>query len=102
MLYFTGIEERKCFKQLKGNSRQEISVANMIELLLNCFLVYHSPMFEAQKVPERPVEVSCDITQHLVAYRASVEPECVHIPDNTHGYPVCIHYFFAELVVRCV
>ena len=68
MLYFTGIEERKCLKQLKGNSHQKISVANMIELLLKCFLVCHSPIFEAQQVPERPVEVSCDITQHLVVY----------------------------------
>ena len=57
---------------LKGNSHQELSVANMIELLLKSFLVYHSPMFEAWKVPKRPVEVSCDVTQYLVAYRAAV------------------------------
>ena len=36
---------------LKGNSHQKINVANMIELLLRSFLVYHSPMFEAWKVP---------------------------------------------------
>ena len=57
---------RKAF--LKGNSHQKISVANMIELLLKSFLVYHSPMFEAWKVPKRPVEVSCDVTQHFMAY----------------------------------
>ena len=56
-----------------GNSHQKISVANMIELLLKrVFLVYHSPMFKAWKVPKRPVEVSCDVTQHLVAYRTAV------------------------------
>ena len=44
----------------------------MIELLLKSFLVYHSPMFEAWKVPKKPVEVSCDVTQHLLAYRTAV------------------------------
>ena len=58
---------------LKGNSHQKISVANIIELLLKSFLVYHSPMCEVCKVPKRPVEVSCDVTQHLVAYRTAVE-----------------------------
>ena len=39
----------ECFHRslLKGNSHQKISVANMIELLLKSFLVYHTPMFEA-------------------------------------------------------
>ena len=36
--------------RLKGNSHQKVSVANMIELFLKSFLVYHSPMFEAWKV----------------------------------------------------
>ena len=57
--------------KLKGNSHQKLSVANMMELLLKSFLVYHSPMFEAWKVPKRPVEVSCDVTQHLLAYRTA-------------------------------
>ena len=57
---------------LKGNSHQKKRVANMIELLLKSFLVYHSPMFEAWKVPKRPVEVSCDVTQHLVEYWTAV------------------------------
>ena len=56
---------------LKGNSHQKLSVVNMIELLKS-FLVYHSPMFEAWKVPKRPAEVSCDVTQLLVAYRTAV------------------------------
>ena len=38
------------------------------------FLVYHSPMFEAWKVPKRPVEVLCDVTRHLVKYWTAVEP----------------------------
>ena len=46
--------------QVKGELSPKISVANMIELLLKSFLVYHSPMFEAWKVPKRPVEVSRD------------------------------------------
>ena len=50
--------------QLKGNSHQKISLANMIGLLLRSFLAYHLPVFEAWKVPKRPVEVSCDITPH--------------------------------------
>ena len=54
------------------NSHQKLNVANMIELLLESFLVYHSPMFEAWKVPKRLVEVSCDITQHLLAYLTAV------------------------------
>ena len=45
---------------------------NMIELLLKRFLEYHSPMFEAWKVPKRRVELSCDVTQHLSAYRTAV------------------------------
>ena len=57
---------------LKGNSHQKLSVVNMIELLLKSFVVYHSPMFETWKVPKRPVEVSCDVTQHLLAYRTDV------------------------------
>ena len=46
----------------KGNSHQELSVANMIEVLLKSFLVYHSPMFEAWKAHRTLVEVSCDVT----------------------------------------
>ena len=48
-------------------------MVNMIELLLKKILrVYHSPMFEAWKVPKRPVEVSCDVTQHLVEHWTAV------------------------------
>ena len=36
----------------------------MIELLLKNLLVYYSPIFDALKVPERPVGVSYDDTPH--------------------------------------
>ena len=62
------------YSLLKGNSHQKLSVASMIydRATPEKFLVYHSPMFEAWKVPKRPVEVSCDVTQHLVAYWTAV------------------------------
>ena len=69
---------------LKGNSHQKLSVANMIELLLKSFLVYHSPMFKAWKVPKRPVEVSCDVTQHLAAHRTAVETRTSSSGMRTH------------------
>ena len=72
------------FFVLKGNSHQKLSVANMIELLLKSFFVYHSPMFEAWKVPKRPVEVSCDVTQHLVAYRTAVGTQTNSSGMRTH------------------
>ena len=56
----------------------------MIELPVKSFLVYHSPMFEAWKVPERPVEVSCDVTQHLAAYRTAVG-------TRTNSSGMCTH-----------
>ena len=92
---------------LKGNSHQKISVANIIELLLKSFLVYHSPMFKAQKVPKRPVEVSCDVTQHLVAYRTAVETRTnssgMRTHTGQHSRLACIHApIFAWLVVRSV
>ena len=52
---------------IKGNSHQKISVAHMIELLLKSFVVHRLPIFEAWKVPKRPVEVSCDITLQFAA-----------------------------------
>ena len=57
---------------LKGNSHQKLSVSNRIELLVKSFLVYHSPMFEAWKLPKRPVEVSCDVVQYLVTYNTAL------------------------------
>ena len=59
----------------------------MMELLLKSVLVYHSPMFEAWKVPKRPVEVSCDVTHHLVAYtglpvcHAVLRPRCRNLDE---------------------
>ena len=38
------------------------------ELLLKSVLVYCSPIFEAWKVPKRPVEVLCDVTPDLAAH----------------------------------
>ena len=73
-----------CGHSLKGNSHQKLSVASMIELLLKSFLVYHSPMFEAWKVPKRPLEVSCDVTQRLVAYRNTVG-------TRTNSFGMCTH-----------
>ena len=70
--------------ELKGNSHLKLSVANMIELLLKSFLVYHSHMFEAWKVPKRPVEVPCDVTQHLVAYRTAVGTQTNSSGMRTH------------------
>ena len=81
-----------------GNSHQKLSVANVIELLLKSFLVYHSPMFEAWKVPKRPVEVSCDVTQNLVAYRTAVGTRtnssgmCTH--TGQHSRLPCMHTLF--------
>ena len=69
----------------------------MIDLLLKCFLVCQSPMFETWKVPKRPVEVTSDVMQRLVAYGTAVETwtnnsgMCANMPDNTHGCPACIH-----------
>ena len=79
---------KPCIQQgaaLKGNCHQKVSVANTIELLLKSFLVYHSPMFEAWKVPKRPVEVSCDVMQHLVAYRTAVETRTNSSGMRTHN-----------------
>ena len=83
---------------LKGTSHQIISVAIMIKLLLKSFLVYHSPIFKAWKVPKRPVEVSCDITQHLVAYRTAVGTQTNSSGMRTHtgqySWLQCMHALF--------
>ena len=73
-----------CKTALKGNSHQEISVANMIELLLKSFLVFGPPMFKAKTDPKRPVEVSCDITQHLMAYQTAVDTRTNSSGMRTH------------------
>ena len=83
---------------LKGNSHQKLSVANMMELLLKSFLVYRSLMFEAWKVPKRPVEVSRDVMQHLVAYRTAVgtRTNSSGMPTHTgqHSRLPCMHTLF--------
>ena len=75
--------------------------------ILKSFLVYHSPLFEAWKVPKRPVEVSCDVTQHLVAHRTAVETRTNSTGMRTHtgqySRLLCMHtQIFAGLVVRGV
>ena len=45
----------------------------MTDLLQNSSLVYHSPIFEAWKVPLRPVEVSNGVKRDLAAYQTAVE-----------------------------
>ena len=89
---YNNMNTRKSVKNhnnLKGNSHQKLSVAYVIELLLKIFLVYHSPMFEAWKVPKRPLEVSCDVTLHLVVYqtaagtRTNSSGMCTHIGQHS-------------------
>ena len=52
-------------------------------------------MFEACKVPKRPVEVSCDVTQHLVAYRTAVGTRTnssgMHTHTGQHSWLPCMH-----------
>ena len=92
---------------LKGNSHQKVSVANMIELLLKNFVVYHSPMFEAQKVLKRLVEVSCDVRQYLLAYRTAVgnrtNSSGMRTYTGQHLRMPCMHALsFSRLVVQSV
>ena len=84
-----------------------IEVANMIELLLKGFLLYHSPMFKAWKVPKRPVEVTCDVTQHLVAHWTAVGTRAngsgMRTHTGQHSRLPCMHsLIFAWLVVHSI
>ena len=63
---------------------KKISVANMIVFLLKSFSVYHSPMFDAWESPKRPVEVSRDVTPHLMAYQTAVETRTISAGMRTH------------------
>ena len=79
----------------------------MIEFLPKSFSVYHSPMFEAWKVPKRPIEVSCDVTQHLLAYRTAVEnwtnSSGMRTHTGQHSRLPCMHALnFSWLVVPSV
>ena len=66
--------------------------------LLKSFLVEHSPMFETWKVPKRPIEVSCDVTQHLVAYRTAVGTRTnssgMRTHTGQHSWLQCMHALF--------
>ena len=44
----------------------------------------HYGMFKAWKVPQKLVEVSCDVTQHLVAYRTAVGTRTYSSELRTH------------------
>ena len=64
-------------------------------------------MFKAWKVPKRLVEVSCDVTQHLVAYRTAVETQTnssgKRAHTGQHSQLPCMHaLIFARLVVCSV
>ena len=63
-------------------------------LLLKRFLVYHSLTSEAWKVPDRPVEVSGDVTLHLVAYQTAIETRTnssgMHTHTGQHSRLLCM------------
>ena len=67
--------------------------------------MYHSPMFEAWKIPKRPVEVSCHVTRHLLAYRTAVgnwtNSSGMHTHTGQHSRLPCMHAlnFHDELYV---
>ena len=58
---------------IKGTYHHQLSVPNMIELLLKSRSVHYSTIFEDLKVLKRPVEVLCDSTLHLVTFQTAVE-----------------------------
>ena len=70
----------------------------MIELLLKSILVYYSPMFEAWKVLKKPIKVSCDVTQHLVAYGTAVGTRTnssgMRTHTGRHSRLPCMHTLF--------
>ena len=65
--------------------------------------MYYAPILKAWKFPKGPVEVLCDITPHLVAYRTAVETRTKSSGMRAHtgqhsGLP-CLHTpLFALLV----
>ena len=97
---------RHCISTLKGNSHQKKYLANMIELLLKSFLVYHLPIFEAWKVTKRPDGVSCDIMPHLVAYQTAVETRTNSSGMRTHtgqrSRLPCVHTLIFAVLVRSI
>ena len=65
--------------------------------------MYHSRIFEAWNVSERPADELRDVTPHLVAYQNGIEtlvPECVHITGQYSRLP-CMHtlIFFLTTVL---
>ena len=64
-------------------------------------------MFEAWKVPKRPVEVSRDVTEHLVAYWTAVSTRTnssgMRAHTGQHSRLPCLYaLIFGRLVVRSV
>ena len=90
---------------LKGNSQPKNKCGLYDRTSPEIFLVYHSPIFEAWKAPKKPVEVSCDVTQHLVACRTAVDTRTNSSGMRTQTtLTVSPHAYtnFALLVVRSV
>ena len=56
----------------------------MIELLLKGVLVYHLPIYEVRKVPQRPIEVLYDVTPDLAA-------DPIAVQTRTHSSETCTH-----------
>ena len=57
---------------------------NILDLLLNNFLMYHSSIFQAWEVPKRPVEVLCATMPRLAAYQTAVETQTDSSGMRTH------------------
>ena len=95
---FILIKNNNTKDRLKENSHQKILLSSIIELLLKSFLVYHSPICEAWKVPKKPIEVLCDVKHHWVAYQAAVRAQiyCSGMPTHTgqHSPPPSMHTQF--------
>ena len=92
---------------VRGELSPKISEADMTELPRKSVLAYHSPIFEAWKVPKRPIEVSCDVMQHLLAYRTAVETRTnssgMRTHTGQHSRLPCMHTLSsASLVVHSV
>ena len=74
---------------LKGNSRQKISMAYMIELLLKSYLVYHSPMFEAWEVPKG--QLKCRVMSLSTAVDTRTNSSGMHTHTGQHSRLACMH-----------
>ena len=91
------------FFKLKGNSHQKNKCGFMIELLLKRFFFQCGITCLCSK-PGRFLKgrLKCCATSRSTWWHTmhgtglpytlrQLVPECVHIPDNTHGQPACTH-----------